>query len=176
MIYSVLASLNRLRPCGGPACEVMQCSTWYSPGCVRLESDSGWAGVPHWPLARQLGVNTRCCPANSITRRVLTPHSSQHVVVCCLLCDAMFEEIGWRLTSVLELQTVETSPPVRIILASKNRDEKIEAVKTGGGGGSSKTGEINLVWNSAQLKWRRWGGGRLERGIFFYFCLLALWR
>ena len=86
MIYSVLASLNRLQPCTGPACEVMQCSTWYSPGCVRLESDSGWAGVPHWPLARQLGVNTRCCPANSITRS-----SPQLLTTCCCLLSA-----GWR--------------------------------------------------------------------------------
>ena len=29
---------------------------------------------------------------------------------------------------------METSPPVRIILASKNRDEKIEAVMVGEGG------------------------------------------
>ena len=95
MIYSVLASLNRLRPCGGPACEVMQCRTWYSPGCVRLESDSGWAGVPHWPLARQLGVNTRCCPANSITRRVLTPLTMLLSVVCCVTqCLKRLAE-GW---------------------------------------------------------------------------------
>ena len=34
---------------------------------------------------------------------------------------------------------METFPPVRIILASKNRDEKIEAVKTREGGEQGKS-------------------------------------
>ena len=41
---------------------------------------------------------------------------------------------------------METSPPVRIILASKNRDEKIEAVKTGGGGGEAAARLGKSIW------------------------------
>ena len=68
------------------------------------------------------------------------------------------------------LQAVETFPPHRIILAWRNRDEKIEASSDEwrGGGGEPRKGK----GNQSGLKWRGGGGGGLLGESFFTFVSL----
>ena len=63
---------------------------------------------------------------------------------------------------------------MRIILASKNRDEKIEAVMEGGGGEEPPPVLGKSIWFEIAHTAKVEVVGVPGKGNLFYFCLLAL--